>query len=111
MEQTKALQGLMESADLVKMLEDIIGVGAIDRLSPASLSGMRITLKGVRETILTSHDALASDMIKRSQVVGTNANQGGAVEKEISSASGEAGFARRDLRSTIDRVREQQTQG
>lgn len=110
MEQSKALQRLIESADLLKMLEDIIGTGAIDRLSPASLSGMRLTLKGVRESVLSSHDALASDMIARTQVkTATDGNTNSrSIEVERSEDNTEVGFTRRDLRATIDKVREQQ---
>lgn len=100
MEQTRALQKLMDGADLLKMIEDIIEVGAIDRLSPASLSGMRLTLKNVREEILSSHDSLASEMISRNQAVSAS------VEVEATKSAQETNFTRRDLRASIDAVRE-----
>lgn len=108
MEQSKALQHLIESADLLKMLEDIIGTGAIDRLTPSSLSGMRLTLKGVREQVLTSHDALASDMISRSKKAASVQNTSNKVEMETASTqTAETSFTRRDLRATIEQVRDQ----
>lgn len=111
MEQSKALQALMESADLLHMLEDIIAIGAIDKISPASLSGMRVTMKRVRKSILSSHDALASDLIARSksqmesQSITKPLRAGLEVEREQKTE--EATQSKRDLRATIEQAREQ----
>ena len=106
MEQSKALQSLLESADLMKMLEDIIASGTIDRLSPSSLSGMRLTLKSVREQVLSSHDSLASEMISRSKASSNGQSTASGVEVEKTKPA-EASFTRRDLRATIEQVRDQ----
>ncbi len=68
MEESKALHRLTEVADLVGMVEEILNPAMIERLSPASLSGIRITLRNVREGIQSSHAALASDLVARSRV-------------------------------------------
>jgi len=67
MEQSKALTKLLEAADLTGMLEDLANSAAAGKLSPASLAGMRLTLHGIRETILSSHDALASGLVTQSR--------------------------------------------
>lgn len=67
MDQSKALNRLIEAADLVGMIEDLTDPGRIESLSAASLSGLRITLRGVRDTILSSHGALASDLVSRAK--------------------------------------------
>jgi hypothetical protein len=60
----KALVRLLESADLVKMLEDLIAPSALGKLSPAVLSGVRVTLRNVREAMLSCHDSFAAEQTK-----------------------------------------------
>jgi hypothetical protein len=59
MENNQALYKLLEAAALVGMVEELSNPANIEKLSPTSLSGVRITLRGIRETILASHAALA----------------------------------------------------
>ena len=59
MEHKKALIKLSESADLLRMLEDLTNPALNVQLSPAAFGGLRITLRNVRDTILNSHDVLS----------------------------------------------------
>lgn len=67
MEQSKALNKLSESADLVGMVEELMSPAVLQQLSPSAISGLRVTLRTVREQILTSHDALAHAHVERSR--------------------------------------------
>lgn len=61
---SNALNKLLESADLIKMLEDLTSPGT---LSGSSIAGLRLTLKNVREAVLASHDALAENVVSRAK--------------------------------------------
>lgn len=67
MEHSKALHQLAEAADLIKMLEDLTNPTVVQQLSPATWSGMRVTLRAVRDAISSSHTVLAHDFISRSR--------------------------------------------
>lgn len=67
MEESKALVRLLETADLVAMVEDLMSPGACERLSASSWSGMRVTLRNVKEMIRTSHAALSESVIQRAR--------------------------------------------
>ena len=111
MEQTKALQGLMESADLVKMIEDITSPGILERLTASSFSGVRITLRSIRESILSSHDILAADLISRSRInyepnatsTKLQTNNQPLLQNRILAPSAGAPI-KKDLRSTLEKV-------
>lgn len=64
MEQNNALHKLLEIADLAKMIEDLVAPGNLERLAPASLSGIRVTLRTIRDSLLSCHDAMASEVQK-----------------------------------------------
>jgi len=64
MDQTKALIKLLESADLIRMIEDLTNPSLSSQLSASALGGIRVTLRNVREAILISHDALVADFNK-----------------------------------------------
>lgn len=66
MEQSNALHKLMEAADLVKMLEELTAPGRIERLSSSSLSGLRITLRNIRQSMIESHSTLTAQLVDRS---------------------------------------------
>lgn len=68
MEQSKALNRLLEAADYLSMLEDLANPGVASKLNAASLSGMRLTIKNVREAVLASHDALAAGLVAKSRL-------------------------------------------
>ncbi len=64
MDQTKALHQLIEAADLVSMLETLTAPGMIEKMAASnSWSGLRITLRNVRDAILASHDGLAEQVV------------------------------------------------
>lgn len=67
MEQSKALTRLLEAADLTGMLEELANSASSGKLSAAGLAGMKLTLHAIRETILSSHDTLASSLVSRSR--------------------------------------------
>lgn len=95
MEQSKALTRLLEAADLTGMLEDLANSASSGKLSPASLAGMRITLHNIRETILSSHDMLASSLVSRSR---------SQSEREGTEAAPTArAMAPRDLRTSLEK--------
>jgi len=115
MEQSKALQALKEAGDLVRMLEEITHPNVLASLSAASMPGVRITLKNVRESIISSHDALAGQVIQRAKVqLDSNAGSGihsvnGTAlhpERLTSKPQGEQApvLSRKDLRASIEKI-------
>lgn len=64
MEQNQALYKLLEAAALAGMIEDLASPGSLEKLSPTSISGLRITLRSIRDTILASHAALSGTGIR-----------------------------------------------
>lgn len=87
MDQSKALQRLTESADLVGMIEDLMRASQSDRLAPATVSGMRITLRNIREAILASHDVFANDLVTRTRSRGELTAGAGMQSSEVSSST------------------------
>ncbi len=67
MEESKAIHRLVEVQDLVGMVEDMLAADMVERLSPAAWSGIRITLRNVRETIGASHGAMATGLVQRAK--------------------------------------------
>ncbi len=67
MEQSKALNQLTETADLVGMVQALLANGTAESISPAAWSGLRLTLRSIQKQILESHDALAKDLVNRSR--------------------------------------------
>lgn len=67
MDQSTALHRLLEAADLIKMVEDLTAAGTFEKLAPSSLSGVRITLRQVKDNILASHDTLAGGLVARAR--------------------------------------------
>jgi hypothetical protein len=63
--ESKSLTKLLESAELLRMVEDLLNPALGNGSPPSSLAGVRITLRNVREAILTSHDALAAERAHR----------------------------------------------
>lgn len=66
MDQSTALHKLLEAADLIGMLEDLTNTSG-GKIGPSSIAGMRITLRGLRDTLLQSHDSLAHEVVGRAQ--------------------------------------------
>lgn len=73
MEESNALHRLTEAADLIRMVEELTAPSAFEKLSSSSIAGMRITLRNIRETVLSSHDTLAENLVNRSRLAGERA--------------------------------------
>ena len=74
MEESKALHKLSEVTDLVALVEEMINPSTADRLSPSAWSGIRITLRNVRESIQQSHSTLSGELLARARATaGTQA--------------------------------------
>lgn len=120
MDQSKALQRLTESADLVGMVEELVRASQGDKLSPATFSGMRITLRNIREAILSSHDVLAGQFISRTRARTDMAGMSAPINQPQSEAMIESdsaanpvigdpsrlGIRRQSLRSSLEKVSE-----
>jgi hypothetical protein len=114
MDQSKALQKLTEAADLSGMVEELIRASQSERLSPAAASGMRITLRTIRESILNSHDVFAGELVARTRGRAENSvlPQADASQAGTQSTSQESpmadpnrlGLRRQSLRSTIEKL-------
>ena len=100
MEQSKALSRMLEAADLVTMLEDLTAAASGSKLSPASMSGMRLTLRNIREAILASHDTFASSLVSLSRVATENMQSD---EQESDTDSTQAIIKRKDLRASLEK--------
>lgn len=107
MDQGTALQKLMEAAALVGMVEELANPSTLERLSATSISGLRITLRSIRESIISSHAALSSDSPRSFG----SPNLSDEIRKEVSSSvKGELSSVsramlaerRRDLRSALE---------
>lgn len=98
MEPSHALQGLIEAAELVKMLEDLCSPGTVEKVSSSSMGGVRVTLRGIRKGILQSHDVLAARLIQQARNSGSALN----VEK-ISSPSKEPEDIRNRLEEAVQK--------
>jgi hypothetical protein len=67
MEESKAIHRLVEAQDLVGMVEDMLAADMVERLSPSAWSGIRITLRNIRESIGASHAAMATNLVQRAK--------------------------------------------
>jgi hypothetical protein len=104
MEESKALNRIMEAADLAAMVEEMTSPATLEKLSATSLSGIRITLKNIRELLVASHDVLAADFMTRARSAAPR--QPGMAERiETATASP---IVRRDLRASLEKVIERQ---
>jgi hypothetical protein len=85
MEESKALHRLVEAQDLVGMIETMLSPEMADKLSPSAWSGLRITLRSVREMIGTSHAAMANDFVSRSKsaFAASSSTQGAAMVERV----------------------------
>ena len=94
MTQSQALNQLMDAADLVALLEEVTRPGSAVQLNTNTVSGLRVTLRTVREILLDSHDMLAKAFVEKvrqdSPAVATSPNAESAVV-----------FKRKDLRSAL----------
>lgn len=115
MDQNQTLRKLLEAADLAKMVEELVSPGHIERLSPAGLSGIRITLRALRETMLACHDVVATDQSNRSRpradvpaVEGQGVAPNPGVENPAivrqTNGADQPRMVRKDLRSTLGQM-------
>lgn len=115
MEQSKALNRLLEAADFLSMLEDLTNPSVISKLNSGTISGLRLTIKNVRETVLASHDALAASLVAKSRA-SLNANTSSSAESSRERAEQQATYQviqpeqnmpqakRHDLRASLERI-------
>lgn len=116
MDQNQTLRKLLEAADLAKMVEELVAPGHLERLSPAGLSGIRVTLRALRETMIACHDVVATEQGSRARV---RIETPTLPESEIASASqstetpaivrspngiDQPRMVRKDLRSTLGQM-------
>ncbi|WKZ56483.1 MAG: hypothetical protein QY326_07060 [Bdellovibrionota bacterium] len=114
MDQSRALNKLNESADLIQMIESLLDPGVIQHMSPSTISGMRITLRNIRESVMASHNTLASNFVARNrateatpQAVAAPTAQTAGAESPITktvSAPTAAELKRRDLRASLEKI-------
>lgn len=89
MEESRALSKLNDATDLLVLLEDILNPASIERLSAASWSGVRLTLRNARITLQESQNSLSKEFVARarnSQTSGVslNSNVGALSDEEFS---------------------------
>ena len=110
MDQSKALTKILESAELLAMLEEMIEPGKVEALSAISWKGIRVTLKNARETIAESQSVLARDFVQRAKAQGLTQKPASSPSLSTQAPSERPnpvlGQARRDLRSSLERVTE-----
>lgn len=105
MEESKALRKILEGADLIAMVEEMLNKEHYDQLSTTSKSAMRITLRGIRENMLASHDILAARMINRAQAAPEPVRTAAAPQSAESAAEMQRQLlSRKDLRSALERI-------
>lgn len=85
MDQSNALNRLLEAADLLKMVEDLTSPGGFERLSGSSVSGLRITIRNIRESVLASHDQLAGNFVNKAKVALETRSNGELAQQNTSS--------------------------
>jgi hypothetical protein len=82
MEESKAIHRLVEAQDLVGMVEDMLSADMLERLSPSAWSGIRITLRNIKDAIGTSHAVMANELVQRAR--GANPTQTHTLETRSS---------------------------
>jgi len=111
MDQSKALHRLREAADLVGMVEDLLDPARTDSLSASSWAGIRVTLRGIRESMVDSHTVLTKDLVSRAR----GASQAAPADQSANAASnqiatgperklGASPVQRQSLTSSLERL-------
>jgi hypothetical protein len=115
MEQSKALSRLLEAADFLSMLEDLTNPSVISKLNSGTISGLRLTIKNVRESVLASHDALAASLVAKSRA-SMSANAASSAELNREKPEQQVSYQmiqpeqimpqtkRHDLRASLERI-------
>ena len=86
MEESRALSKLSEATDLLVLLEDILNPTSVERLSAASWSGLRLTLRNARATLQESQSALSKEFVSRARNSQTNSSASASRVNESSSS-------------------------
>ncbi|MCB0311611.1 MAG: hypothetical protein KDD42_10270 [Bdellovibrionales bacterium] len=120
MDTSKALNSLLEAADLTRMVEQLTAPGSTESFQ-SSVAGMRITLRNIRNTILASHSILAKERVESARANSSDsqlermAEPGSVVRPNLNSVSENplireaiSGSARpaSALRNSVERVTE-----
>ncbi len=109
---SQALRNISESADFIQMIEDLTNPANIDKITPAALSGMRLTLRNVRESLVDSYEQLSKGFVERSKSSASrpsnaaSSQSNGAALKSSSSAGAptpKVEFSRGDLKAALER--------
>lgn len=108
MENQKVLMKLAESTDLIRMVEDLLSFTHTHQLSPASLSGVRVTLRNIREALIASQEIIAeggrrspNDGIQEGEVEGMSHED---EESHVNSLLTDGRQGRGNLRSSFERM-------
>lgn len=116
MSQSQSLNQLIDAADLISMLEDLTRPSSIQQVSPATMSGLRVTLRTIREMVVDSHDNLAKNFVDKARNDGAPRNSNGissSVEYSrpaspsstaavLGASESSMQFKRKDLRTVIE---------
>lgn len=102
MEQTAALRNLLDTADLLAMLDELL-THSSGRVSAAALSGIKVSIKNARDNVLSSHDALAQGVIQKAKPA-SEATIARPQQSASASTSGAPAFDRKDLRASLERM-------
>ena len=85
MEESRALSKLNDATDLLVLLEDILNPASIERLSSASWSGVRLTLRNARVTLQESQSSLSKEFVARART--PQSLEASAVQQNANGAS------------------------
>lgn len=85
MEESRALSKLSEATDLLVLLEDILNPASVERLSSASWSGLRLTLRNARATLQESQTVLSKEFVSRAR--GSQTYTSASVAKPLNESS------------------------
>ena len=94
MTQSQALNQLIDAADLVALLEEVTRPGSAVQLNTNTVSGLRVTLRTVREILLDSHDMLAKAFVEK-------VRQDAPTAVAATNSETAVVFKRKDLRSAL----------
>jgi len=115
MEESRALAKLLDAADLISMIEDLAQSSNMARVSEGSLAGLRLTLRSIRENILSGHGTLSEEFLARKCTPGSVRNeppQAVMAPKESGTvgAGSSPPMTRRDLRTSLEKLVERSQQ-
>lgn len=128
MERNQSLHQILEVADLIAMIEEMVKPGHVEGWSPATWSGLRVTLRNSRAALLSSHDALAASSTSTADSTAMTTDEATSPQERAQrlreSLRGKAnslknggtsepnrpGFTQRNLRSSLEKSVDQPNQ-